>query len=474
MNFNELEKVMAKNGVHALAEIARTLSTTPQAVSNWKSRDQVPYHVVSKINSLVDSKSHSDSKLSRPLIIDEKPITLTDIFLTLAQQIKIILLVPFIAVFFSFTYVQFLQKPVYTSSATILLPENNTNNAFSGVASIASQFGVSFPSASGFNADLSSPSLFPELIRSRVFTNRMLEKSFYSEKTGKKLPLLDMLIDNNLEDGIEMDILNQYAYSSFQSMIKFNNEGSFSILKVIAPEPKLARDINFEVINELQKLNRYYKNQNVGEKISFVNDRINALKIDLKNSEENLKVFLEQNRQLVSPALKLELERLTGDVEIQREVFLTLKQQLELAKIESIQKSSIVQILDKPEIPLGSSNIKLKSSLLVSIIIGLGLGTFIAFFRTYFQGNIDERKKIRRVKNFIRKKSKDFFYDKRISGTISVLLLIGLPIYLGHKSENPIYFGMYSLKLFIVNIVYILLFLFSTSLFFYLKNKKNK
>ena len=51
MKFNKLEEIMSQKGYHSLAEIARALETTPQAVSNWKARNQVPYHIVSRLNS---------------------------------------------------------------------------------------------------------------------------------------------------------------------------------------------------------------------------------------------------------------------------------------------------------------------------------------------------------------------------------------------------------------------------------------
>ena len=50
MKFSDFEEIMHSNGVNTLADIARVLDTTPQAVSNWKSRDQVPYHIENKIN----------------------------------------------------------------------------------------------------------------------------------------------------------------------------------------------------------------------------------------------------------------------------------------------------------------------------------------------------------------------------------------------------------------------------------------
>ena len=49
MNFSELESLMFSRGFTSLADIARALSTTPQAVSNWKARDQIPYHIINKL-----------------------------------------------------------------------------------------------------------------------------------------------------------------------------------------------------------------------------------------------------------------------------------------------------------------------------------------------------------------------------------------------------------------------------------------
>ena len=51
MKFTELEQLMFSKGVKTLADIARVLNTTPQAVSNWKARDQVPYKVMNEIQN---------------------------------------------------------------------------------------------------------------------------------------------------------------------------------------------------------------------------------------------------------------------------------------------------------------------------------------------------------------------------------------------------------------------------------------
>ena len=182
MNFSELESLMSSRGVTSLADIARTLNTTPQAVSNWKARNQVPYHIVATLNKTTppaDSPQSSTQPQATPytthyspFINEEDTGSLSDILITIANQIKVIFLTTFISVFFTFTYVQFIEQPLYVSKVTILLPEEEGVN-LGGLAGFASQFGVNVPT--GIQADLSSPSLFPELIKSRTFAEKILQ-----------------------------------------------------------------------------------------------------------------------------------------------------------------------------------------------------------------------------------------------------------------------------------------------------------
>ena len=47
MKFSELQQQLKENfGIDHLADIARELAVSPQAVSNWKARDSVPYKYV--------------------------------------------------------------------------------------------------------------------------------------------------------------------------------------------------------------------------------------------------------------------------------------------------------------------------------------------------------------------------------------------------------------------------------------------
>ena len=475
MNFSELEKIMLSRGIDTLANIARKLDTTPQAVSNWKARDQVPHHIAIKINLEESKVSVSQPELTNSYsFMNEEKINFSDLLLTMAKQLKLILLVPFITVFLSFTYIQFIKVPIYTSWATLILPDNKINS-MGGLAGLASQFGVNVPTNT--QADLSSPSLFPELLKSRIFAEKILAKEFYTQKFGEEKTLLDILIDSDDSKTLGNDVLVAKTVNSVHELIDFNLDPmtGFSTLMVRAIEPQFSKDLAETILAELVSLNRFFKSKNVVEKTKFIEIRIESVENDLRFSEQQLKNFNEKNRQISSPSLMLELDRKEREVEIQKGIFLTLKQQLELAKIEEIQETSIIQILDSPQVPLGPSNKKLVSTVFLAGFLGLVLGIILSFIRSYFNNeDMSERRKLRKIRNFLKKKGKDFVLDYKVTGTISFLLLMGLPFYLGHESSSPSYFGRYSANLLFLNIIYILGFILTSSLFIYSYRKKAK
>ncbi|SVE29953.1 uncharacterized protein METZ01_LOCUS482807, partial [marine metagenome] len=197
MKFTKLEEFMSSRGITSLADIARALNTSPQAVSNWKARDQVPYHVIAKLNKSSNnlSGSYAEPQIYSSAYNGEKTISFSDILLNISEQLKVIIMSTFIAVFFTFTYIKFIEKPLYSSSATFLLAEKKPGLS-GGMAGLASQFGVNIPQS--IETDLSSPSLFPEILHSRKFAERIFEKYFYTLEYGKELSLLAILTYGDL------------------------------------------------------------------------------------------------------------------------------------------------------------------------------------------------------------------------------------------------------------------------------------
>ena len=111
---------------------------------------------------------------------------------------------------------------------------------------------------------------------------------------------------------------------------------------------------------------------------------------------------------------------------------------------------------------LGPNNRNIKLSVLVSLIIGLGLDIFGLLEHTSTSRTIlMSEENLERFETF-KKKVRDFVVD-RLSGIISIVLIIGLPYYLGHQRTS--FFGRYSTTLMLINSIYIIVLLLTVFTF---------
>ncbi len=337
--------------------------------------------------------------------------SLADIILVVAKHFKLILILTIIGVLLTIIYVKREFEPEYTSSALIFIPSNNA--PASGLSSLATQFGVNL--SAGISHDISSSALYPEIVKSNRFAQRLLEREFYSDKYDKKLPLIAIFTYGIDTPKVGLDTLKMRAAGGVQHLVRFAEEHPFLRLNVTTDKPQFSKDLAEAVLDELDKLQREFKTQTVTDKIIYIEQQIEVTGTELEQLEEDLKTFREKNRRInESPALLLEQERMQRNLDIQKGIFLTLKQQLELARIEEVQKSSFVQILDYPSLPLDISNPTKLSSYILGGFAGLFLGLCLAFVIDYFSyRNPDEAEKLKTARkylvkdlNIIKKKNK--------------------------------------------------------------------
>ena len=180
--------------------------------------------------------------------------------------------------------------------------------------------------------DLASPDLFPELIKSRVFGEKILNKNFLLAKYDEELSLLSILTHGDQPNSLGIDTLITHALSKISEIITLEQDpqNNFSIIKVTTFDPQFSKNLADAVLIELEDLNKSFKIKKLTEKTKFIEKRIFSVEKELEYSEQKLKEFSENNRQVSSPALQLTLDRIEREVEIQKGIFLTLKQQLEL------------------------------------------------------------------------------------------------------------------------------------------------
>ena len=332
-------------------------------------------------------------------LIKENEISLSDILLSVSKQIKIILLFPFILVLVTFVYLSFFAENKYESYSKIISSSGASRGG--SAAGLAAQFGINLPSS-----QKEGKWLYQEIIKSKIIAKSLLKKKFETVEFGVKKPLIDILTYELREKKIPNEVLEIIAANTLINMIGVSENIKTSVftISITSKEAKLSALINGALIDELDNHQQNYNKGKTSKALKFIKERILEVQLDLQNSEESLKIFLDRNRRIEnSPALQLEQQRLLREVNVLTSVFTTLKQQQETTKIEYLKESNYIVKIDDPETPLTPSYPKKSKTLFMSLLIGLLIGSLIAFLNeTYYNIKGKERKKINKAINILK------------------------------------------------------------------------
>ena len=152
-------------------------------------------------------------------------------------------------------------------------------------------------------------------------------------------------------------------------------------VKVTMPEAKLSADVVNKIIESLDFYIRTKRKSYAIEQRFYLEKRVDQIKDSLSICEIKLRDFREQNRMVTqSPNLLLEQGRLMRNVEIQQNVYIELTKQLELAKIDEIKDTPILNIKENAQNPIIKAGPKRMNMLVLILFFSvLASITYILF-----------------------------------------------------------------------------------------------
>jgi LPS O-antigen subunit length determinant protein (WzzB/FepE family) len=121
------------------------------------------------------------------------------------------------------------------------------------------------------------------------------------------------------------------------------------------------------------------------EQREFIETRVEDAQAELLGAEDQLQRFLEQNRQFQdSPQLQFEYERLQRQVAIKQQILTSLRRSYEEARIQEVNDTPVLTVIDAANIPKEKSSPKRKVIVAVSLLMGGMIGLVVAFTKEYF------------------------------------------------------------------------------------------
>ena len=377
---------MSELGTNKLSDIAMELNVSPQVVSNWKSRNQVPYKYVKMLRLKLKDDINKDSKKANINSLppefyafgdqnnnDEGTLTeslMPYLMLFLSNYKKILFMTLFFCIS-SFSYVKYIKVPLYMSVSKIV-PISMVKQG-QGISSIASSFGIELGS-SNYSSGLTSAEMFPALITSRSLMRSLLDDKFDTEKYGHEQPLIKIILNSNGEVKKWSYKKKKQAVDELLRMISVEKKSRRSPLltiRCVTNEPRFSAALLKSVIDKLVLKARNHKVDFVKQTVLFIKSRLKDVKLELLEKEEALKVFTESNRLIQdSPTLILERQRMSRDLEVTSSLYGSLLREYESVKIEESKLETYFEILDPPEIPSKPSNINVRRAVFRMAIFG--------------------------------------------------------------------------------------------------------
>lgn len=323
----------------------------------------------------------------------------------LLSQWKIIVLAGIIGATLGLTY-SFVKKPIYTATLSFALEDEKGGGGLGGALGLASSFGLDLGGSGG---GIFTGSNLTELFKSRS----MVEKTLLSPiiLDGKEISIAEMYIENNKWrenwankpslNGVQfLPRANRKNFTRIQDSILgvMYNEISKSSLSVLQKDKK-ASIISIDVVsqNELfakffceslaKRVGEFYidtKSKKARMNMNILEHQVDSIRGELNGAITGVAIANDNTFNL-NPALNVRRApsaRRQVDVQANTAILTELVKQAELAKVALRKETPLIQVIDRPILPLTKEKFgKLKGMILGGILTGLLTVFFLVFRR---------------------------------------------------------------------------------------------
>jgi uncharacterized protein involved in exopolysaccharide biosynthesis len=250
-----------------------------------------------------------------------------------------------------------------------------------GLGGLAAQLGFNLPNLEGAQG----PSFYGDLLQTKTILGEVVDTSYTAPRLapGGTVRLADVYrVDpddppavrrveaiKRLEKNLDVDV---------------NSATNVVTLEVRSRDPELSRQINQRLLLLLNQFNQETRQSRAAAEREFTERRRSEVRADLRAAEDRLQKFLQSNRDYShSPQLVFERDRLSREISQQSQLYSTVSQAYEQAKIEEVRDTPVITILEAPDLAAKPDSRRLIRNLLLGLVLGGMVGMVVAFVRFF-------------------------------------------------------------------------------------------
>jgi len=256
----------------------------------------------------------------------------------------------------SILYILF-ATPYYLSYISINPVNEDHRSPIGGLQGLATTFGMDM---GGINENAF---YIPDIVDSRHLKKAVIQNNWKTEKYTQNVNLIEYWEIND-ESGFSVKNLFQtskdtnlnikymeLAIETLANQISVTEEESgLIVISVLMEESELAADIANFIALYIKKYISEVMLIHSSRHREFIEERLSDSKIELSISEEELTEFRSKHPiAMDTPDLQLQRGRLLRNVEVNQQVYVTLREQYEVARIDELKEIPVINILDQGE-----------------------------------------------------------------------------------------------------------------------------
>tara|TARA_B100000676_G_scaffold266937_1_gene280923 strand:+ start:2289 stop:3245 length:957 start_codon:yes stop_codon:yes gene_type:complete len=271
----------------------------------------------------------------------------------------------------------------YKSEISIYHHENNSVGFGMDIGSISNMMNMF--SGGGGGSSSSIPFSIPDIVQSRTLKQEILSINWsISDEKINLIEFWEIESDSELEK-------NEIAINQLDDLIEVElNDTGLYIISVLTTNSQLSTLIaNFISQYITDYINTKVLSNNSKHK-EFIQEQVNNAKNELSKSEEILTDFYKDNVMIDSPALILEESRLQRNVLVNQQVYITLRQQFEIAAIEESKRDPVITVIDSAINSYKNYSPKPVLIILASIVLGLSL-SFLSMYTAILRKEVKKQ-----------------------------------------------------------------------------------
>jgi uncharacterized protein involved in exopolysaccharide biosynthesis len=290
----------------------------------------------------------------------------------LLQRWRVVLGLPTVAAVLSVFLALALPRR-YTATVSFVPEETAVPRLASGLAGLSSQFGFMLvPPGSR------SSRFYADLVQTRELAETILLSRYRDPRSpaaADSVRLLDLL---DLPRGNSQDSLERGATRLKRMVgVRLNSQTSVVEIRVRSAWPRLSADVANRFVSALNTFNSTIRTSQARQRRLFLEIRVAEAQQQLETAENALRQFYERNRLWQqSPELVVEEGRLRRQLEVQQQVYLTLRQEYENARIQEVNDIPVITVVDSAVAPRRPSQPRLE----LVVLLGTAVGVIAALF----------------------------------------------------------------------------------------------